>query len=94
MEKLDLSMECFKDEVMQSLQQIYNKLGEIEEKLNEKPNVWNKPNINRDSTYNNKRNIYLGKLNSNEIITPKPQTLEYYKINYDEKTKTYSYKKH
>ena len=83
MDKVDLSMECFKDEVMQSLQQIYNKLGEIEDKISEKMKVLNKPEPDKDITYQNKRNAYLAKLNNQEIRFPKPQTLEYYKITKD-----------
>ena len=51
-------------------------------------------NINRtpaDATYENKKNAYLTKLNNKEIVQPKPTTLEYYKIKYDEETKTYAY---
>ena len=83
MDKVDLSMECFKEEVMQSLQQIYNKLGEIEDKISEKTKVLNKPEPDKDITYQNKRNAYLVKLNNQEIRFPKPQTLEYYKITKD-----------
>ena len=80
MEKVDLSMECFKDEVMQSLQQIYNKLGEIDARLTEKAKVLNKPVPDKNITYQNKRNAYLAKLNNSEILTPKPTTLQYYNI--------------
>ena len=50
-------------------------------------------NFNRTpvvATYENKRNAYLTKLNNKEMLQPKPTTLEYYKITYDEETKTYS----
>ena len=36
------------------------------------------------------KNAYLTKLNNKDILQPKPTTLEYYKIKYDEETKTYS----
>ena len=50
-------------------------------------------NFNRtpvDATYENTRNAYLTNLNNKDILQPKPTTLEYYKIKYDEETKTYS----
>ena len=43
-----------------------------------------------ETTYKNKRAVYLTKLNSKEIKNPKIQTLNYYKIDYDEDTETYS----
>ena len=43
-----------------------------------------------ETTYKNKRAAYLTKLNSKEIKQPKQSTLNYYKINYDEDTETYS----
>ena len=83
MDKVDLSMEGFKEEVMQSLQQIYNKLGEIDERLTEKAKVLNKPVPDKDTTYQNKRNAYLAKLNNSEILTSEPTTLQYYNITKD-----------
>ena len=50
-------------------------------------------NFNRtpvDATYENTKNAYLTNLNNKDILQPKPTTLEYYKIKYDEETKTYS----
>ena len=43
-----------------------------------------------ETTYKNKRAVYLTKLNNKEIRNPKTQTLNYYKIDYDEDTETYS----
>ena len=43
-----------------------------------------------ETTYKNKRAVYLTKLNNKEIRQPKIQTLNYYKIEYDEDTETYS----
>ena len=43
-----------------------------------------------ESTYKNKRAVYLTKLNNKEIKQPKQSTLNYYKIDYDEDTETYS----
>ena len=42
------------------------------------------------ATYENKKNVYLTKLNSGEIKQPKESTLSYYNITYDENTKKYS----
>ena len=71
---------------------IQKKLDEMADKINgltDKPR-FNKPNVDRDSTYENKRNVYLTKLNTGEILYPKQSTLEYYKIKYDAKTQNYS----
>ena len=43
-----------------------------------------------ETTYKNKRAVYLTKLNNKEIKQPKQSTLNYYKIDYDEDTETYS----
>ena len=43
-----------------------------------------------DATYENKKNAYLTKLNNKDILQPKPTTLDYYNIKYNEETKTYS----
>ena len=43
-----------------------------------------------ETTYKNKRAVYLTKLNSKEIKQPKQSTLNYYKIDYDEDTELYS----
>ena len=43
-----------------------------------------------DATYENKKNAYLTKLNNKDILYPKSTTLDYYKIKYNEETKTYS----
>jgi len=43
-----------------------------------------------ETTYKNKRAVYLTKLNSKEIKQPKQSTLNFYKINYDEDTEMYS----
>ena len=65
------------------------RLERIEKLLNERPTR----NFNRtpvDATYENKKNAHLTKLYNKEILQPKATTLEYYKIKYDEETKTYS----
>ena len=43
----------------------------------------NKPPTIKDTTYINKRNTYINKLNNGEIREPKPSTLEYYEITKD-----------
>ena len=70
-------------------QDVVERLTRIEKLLHESLSR----NINRtpaDATYENKKNAYLTKLDNNEILQPKPTTLEYYKIKYDEETKIYS----
>ena len=70
-------------------QDVILRLERIEKLLNERSTR----NFNRtpvDATYENTRNAYLTNLNNKDILQPKPTTLEYYKIKYDEETKTYS----
>ena len=70
-------------------QDVILRLERIEKLLNERSTR----NVNRtpvDATYENKKNAYLFKLRNGDILNPKPTTLEYYKIKYDEETKTYS----
>ena len=43
-----------------------------------------------EATYKNKRAVYLTKLNNKEIKNPKKETLEYYKVDFDKETETYS----
>ena len=43
-----------------------------------------------ETTYKNKRAVYLTKLNNKEIRQPKQSTLNYYKIDYDEDTEIYA----
>ena len=43
-----------------------------------------------EATYKNKRAVYLTKLNNKEIRNPKKETLEYYKVDFDKETETYS----
>ena len=71
---------------------IQKKLDEMTDKINgltDKPR-FNKPNVDRDATYDNKKNVYLTKLNTGEILYPKQSTLEYYKLKYDSATRKYS----
>ena len=70
-------------------QDVILRLERIEKLLNERSTR----NFNRtpvDATYENTKNAYLTNLNNKDILQPKPTTLEYYKIKYDEETKTYS----
>ena len=70
-------------------QDVILRLERIEKLLNERSTrSFNRTPV--DATYENKKNAYLTKLNNKDILQPKPTTLEYYKIKYDEETKTYS----
>ena len=61
------------------------------EKKESKEGTENKRTIGRPSgDYQSKRAQYLEMLNSKRIKTPKEQTLQDYKIDYDEETETYS----
>ena len=63
--------------------QLFDKLS----KANESKTEYNPMD---EATYKNKRAVYLTKLKNKEIRSPKIQTLNYYKIDYDEDTETYS----
>ena len=70
-------------------QDVILRLERIEKLLNERSTrSFNRTPV--DATYENKKNAYLTELNNKDILQPKPTTLEYYKIKYDEETKTYS----
>ena len=71
-------------------------LKTIDEKSKEESKENIKPpekrSIGRPPTgsYDEKRKQYLEMLNSKKIKSPKPQTMEFYKTDYDEDTETYS----
>ena len=70
-------------------QDVILRLERIEKFLSERSTR----NFNRtpvDATHENKKNAYLTKLNNKDILQPKPSTLEYYNIKYNEDTKTYA----
>ena len=70
------------------------KLGlELLQKLHEATEKKTTPDSKdtRDGTYENKRNVYLTKLNNKEIKQPKQTTLNYYKIEWDEDKEKYTY---
>ena len=70
-------------------QDVMLRLERIEKLLNERSTrTFNRAPA--DATYENKKNAYLTKLKNKEILQPKPTTLDYYNIKYDEETKTYS----
>ena len=57
--------------------------------LTEKPKQTNKPIAKDSDSYKNKRNVYVNKLNNLEIQNPKPETLEYYDVKFDEGKRLY-----
>ena len=87
---------------LEKLEELTNKLNrcnkhvklvlEILQKLQEATEKKTTPDSKdaRDGTYENKRNVYLTKLNNKEIKQRKQTTLQYYKIDYDEDTEAYS----
>ena len=98
---MDVDEENVSDTNLEKLTEITNKLNrcnkniklvlELLEKLSkakEQTKTEYKPMD--ETTYKNKRAVYLTKLNNKEIRQPKIQTLNYYKIDYDEDTETYS----
>ena len=74
-------------------QKILDKLEVIEKAVNklndDKPKQINKTLVKDSEMYKNKRNVYLNKLNTQEIRYPKKETLEYYEIKYDDEQKVY-----
>ena len=74
----------FEDEHKPSkFQKILEKLNTIDERLKvieerQKPMV--RTPIDKNASYENKKNTYLHKLNNAEILYPKQTTLEYYGI--------------
>ena len=67
-------------DITNTLQSFDNKLDRIISKVFSEKSYSNKPPIDKDATYINKRKTYLSKLNNGEIREPKPSTLEYYEI--------------
>ena len=88
------------DTNLEKLDEITNKLNrcnknvklvlELLEKMSEAKETKTEFKPMDETTYKNKRAVYLTKLNNKEIRNPKTQTLNYYKIDYDEDTETYS----
>ena len=73
-------------EILKLLEEMNEKIDNIEK--NTKPR-YTKPNLDKDASYENKKNVYLTKLNNKEILQPKQTTLDYYKIKYNQKDKVY-----
>ena len=97
---MSLDNENVSDSNLEKLDEITNKLNrcnkniklvlELLEKLSQAKETKTEYKPMDETTYKNKRAVYLTKLNSKEIKNPKIQTLNYYKIDYDEDTETYS----
>ena len=73
-------------EILKLLEEMNEKIDNIEK--NTKPR-YTKPNLDKNASYENKKNVYLTKLNNKEILQPKQTTLDYYKIKYNQKDKVY-----
>ena len=97
---MDVDEENISDANLEKLTEITNKLNrcnknvklvlELLEKLSKASENKTEYKPMDETTYKNKRAVYLTKLNNKEIRNPKIQTLNYYKIDYDEDTETYS----
>ena len=97
---MDVDQENISDANLEKLTEITNKLNrcnknvklvlELLEKLSKASENKTEYKPMDETTYKNKRAVYLTKLNNKEIRNPKIQTLNYYKIDYDEDTETYS----
>ena len=73
-------------DILKMLEEMNEKIDNIEK--NTKPRYM-KPNTDKEASYENKKNVYLTKLNNKEILQPKQTTLDYYKIKYNQKDKLY-----
>ena len=73
-------------EILKLLEEMNEKIENIEK--NTKPRYM-QSNTDKEATYENKKNVYLTKLNNKEILQPKQTTLDYYKIKYNKKDKVY-----
>ena len=71
-------METKLQKLMDKIDDLENSVNDLEDKV--KPKTYNKPDVDKNASYDNKRNTYLNKLNNNEIMYPKSSTLGYYKI--------------
>ena len=49
-----------------------------------------KAHVIQDEVYNNKRNVYVNKLNETHFKYPKKETSAYYEIKYDAEKNVYS----
>ena len=73
-------------EILKLLEDMNERIENIEK--NTKPRYM-QPNTDKGLTYENKKKVYLTKLNNKEILQPKQTTLDYYKIKYNQKDKVY-----
>ena len=97
---MSLDTENVSDTNLEKLDEITNKLNrcnknvklvlELLEKLSKASENKTEYKPMDETTYKNKRAVYLTKLNSKEIKQPKQSTLNYYKIDFDEDTEMYS----
>ena len=97
---MDVDEENISDANLEKLTEITNKLNrcnkniklvlELLEKLSKASENKAEYKPMDETTYKNKRPVYLTKLNSKEIKQPKQSTLNYYKIDFDEDTETYA----
>ena len=97
---MSLDNENVSDTNLEKLDELTNKLNrcnknvklvlELLEKLSKASETKTEYKPMDETTYKNKRAVYLTKLNNKEIRNPKIQTLNYYKIDYDEDTEMYS----
>ena len=64
--------------------ELLQKMSEATEKKNQGGYV-----VKGSSEYRNKKQVYLTKLNNKEIKQPRPETLRFYEIDYDEDAEKY-----
>ena len=84
------------EDVSDSLTLIARNLDRIANKMESKPtfnsnnNNCQSKDVDRDSSeYKNKKRIYITKINNKSIKEPKPSSIHYYQIKYNEEKKLY-----
>ena len=97
---MDVDEENISDANLEKLTEMNNKLSrcnkniklvlELLEKLSKASENKTEYKPMDETTYKNKRAVYITKLNSKEIKQPKQSTLNYYKIDFDEDTEMHS----
>ena len=78
------------NKVFEQNKNILEILQEMEKKTPVTNSCQSKEVDRTNGEYKNKKQVYLNKLNNKEIKEPKPSTMTFYQIDYDEETQLYS----
>ena len=75
---------------MEQNKRIYQLLESMKKPAYNNTNNYQPKEVDRESTeYNNKRNVYIKKLNEKVTKEPKQSSLDFYQVKYIEDTKKY-----